>query len=290
MTEPSDRIYHIGLAVASLEGLFQPPLEEALRRSWVAGTTVTRYRRTWHLSRIHGESPYALSGQTGFVSETAVQTMFFDYTTGDFVKGAAPSGTIVPFAIRLEDGLVAYQLRPGLVRESSFTGALQALLNTPALEFVWIVRQAVEKRTWDQWRSDMETVSGFTIRVDRPNPYYGHDHLIENAVEGIRLEYLRLSGAGTEEGIDTEADLFRQAVNHVLRDYGRAAVHGVDREGEESTWVKIKGMAGSVTSRLRLRRVGEPEVAETELVNVLQRTSTVEATADLQGLGDEREE
>jgi len=282
MTEPTERVYHVGLAVASLEGLFQPPLSEALRASWQAGTSVTRYGRTWHLAR--------MTGQIGFVGDTSVQTMFFDHSAGDFVTGDAPSGILVPFAIRLRDGVIAYQLRPGLVREASFTGALQALLNAPGREFVWVIRQAVESRTWEEWRQGVEKITGFNIRLERPNPHYGQDHLIEEAVEGIRLEYLRLTGTALQEGINTDADLFRQAVNHVLRDYGRAAIHGVDPRGEESTWVKLKGMVGSVTARLKVRAVGQSAIEESELVSVLESSQEVEASADLRGLGDEREE
>ena len=269
MAEPTERVYHVGLAVASLEGLFQPPLSEALSASWQAGTSVTRYGRTWHLARIHSQTSTWMTGQIGFVGDTSVQTMFFDHSVADFVTGDAPSGILVPFAIRLRDGVIAYQLRPGLVREASFTGALQGLLNAPGREFVWVIRQAVESRTWEEWRQGVEKITGFNIRLERPNPHYGQDHLIEEAVEGIRLEYLRLTGTALQEGINTDADLFRQAVNHVLRDYGRAAIHGVDPQGEESTWVKLKGMVGSVTSRLKVRAIGQPEIEESELVSAL---------------------
>lgn len=291
MPEPTERVYHVGLAVASLEdGLFQPPLREALTASWQAGTSVARYGRTWHLARIHRQTSSWMTGQIGFVGDNGVQTMFFDHSVKDFVTGDAPSGILVPFAVRLRDGVIAYQLRPGLVREASFTGALQALWNAPGREFVWVIRQAVESRTWEEWRRDVEKITGFNIRLERPNPHYGQDDLIEDAVEGIRLEYLRLTGAAQQAGINQDADLFRQAVNHVLREYGRAAIHGVDPRGEESTWVKLKGMAGSVTARLKVRSVGPPEIAESELVSVLESALEVQAAADLRGLGDEREE
>jgi hypothetical protein len=294
MANEAERSYHIGLAVASIEeDLLQVPLVEALQTSWIPGTTVTRYRRTWYLARPHSVSPFAMSGQIGFVSEASVETVFFDHDSGDFVREAGPGGTLVPFAIRLQDGVIAYQLRPGLVREASFTGALQGLLNAPQHPFVWTVRQAVEATDWEEWSSDVVSVTDFNIRVDRPNPDYGHEHLIEDAVEDTNLEYLRLSGTAHDGGVNVRANLFDQAMRHVLREYGRAAVRGIDSQGEETTWVKVKGMLGSVTSRRKIRQVGEPEVPESLLLSMLEDTTdsgAVEATADMLQVSDEREE
>lgn len=292
MAEVSERTYQIGFAVADLEtGLFQPPLGDALRESWQIGATINRYGRRWHLARMHRETPDLVVSRIGFVSESTLTSLFFDTDTGDFVTAAVPSGVLVPFAIRLSDGVIAYQLRPGLVREASFTQALEGLLNATRREYVWNVRPAVRSSTWEEWRESVATISGFNIRVERPNPHYGDDHLIEDAVESIRLEYLRLTGSAIDdEGIDPDAELFRQAVNHVLREYGRAAVQGQDSDGTESTWVKVKGVAASVTARVRLKALGEPEISEDDLVSVLTAAERPAGTIDLRGLGDEPQE
>lgn len=91
--------------------------------------------------------------------------------------------------------------------------------------------------------------------------------------------------------VDTDSDLFRQALNHVIREYGRAAVHGVGANEDESTWVKVKGMPGSVTARIKRQAVGEPEIPETELVAALMESAPVNASADLAELvGDDPEQ
>src|SRR4051794_22693377 len=133
----AERTYHVGLAILSLEGLFQEPLADALRQSWEPGTSVTRYGRTWTLTNMHRSTPSLVTGEIGFLSESTVQSLFFDHTTGEFVTESVPGGVRVPFAIRLEDGMIAYQLRPGLVREASFTGALEALLSATPTQFIW---------------------------------------------------------------------------------------------------------------------------------------------------------
>ena len=98
MPEEVERTYQVGLAIVALDGLFQDPLDAALRSSWRAGTSVTRYGRTWHLARMHADSPTVVTGEIGFVSENTVQTMFFDYATGEFVSGEVPGGVRVPFS------------------------------------------------------------------------------------------------------------------------------------------------------------------------------------------------
>ncbi len=284
----AERTYHVGLAILSLEGLFQEPLEGALRQSWEPGTSVTRYGRSWTLTNMHTSTPTLVTGEIGFLSESTIQSLFFDHATGEFVAETVPGGVRVPFAIRLSDGMVAYQLRPGLVREASFTGALEALLNATPTALLWSVQLATDPRTWDAWRSDIRAITAFNFRIERPNPNYHDNDKVEELVEGIRLEYLRLSGSALdEEGIDPDADLFRQAVDHVLRDYGRAAIHGVDHDGEESTWVKVKGMVASVTARRRVRSVGEPEIPEAELVGVLSSNLNVSGAADLREVEDD---
>ena len=187
-----------------------------------------------------------MTGRIGFLTDASLQSLFFDRVTGEFVADAVTSGVVVPFAIRLSDGVITYQLRPGLVRENSFTGALEGLLNAPGSEYAWEVRAAVEERSWEAWKDSAARINSFAIKVERPNPHYGDDRLIEEAVEGVNLEYLRLAGKAEDvgSGVDPNADLFRQAVNHVLRGYGRATVQGVDGQGEESTWVKVKGLGG----------------------------------------------
>jgi hypothetical protein len=267
-----ERNYRVGLGVVTLEGLFQDSIFEALSASWTTGATVTRYRRKWTLSKIHNLTPEAIVGQIGFVGENEVTTLFFDYDTGDFVRGGAPSGVLVPFAIRLSDGLVAYQLRPGMVREESFSGALAALLNTTANEYVWKVEAAVELRSWDEWRREVDSVTSFAFRLDKPNPHYDDDLLVEHLIEDLQLQYARLAGKALDEhGVNTDDDFFRQALDHVLREYGRAAVEGQTADGRDSTWVKVKGMAASVMARLTVGAIGGEEIPEEELVSVLQR-------------------
>lgn len=271
MEGAEERTYRVGLGIVALEGLFQSDLGTALNASWTTGATVTRYRRKWTLSRIHEQTPDTITGQIGFVSENEVTTLFFDHEKGDFVRSGAPTGVLVPFAIRLSDGLVAYQLRPGVVREESFTGALAELLNSTSNEYQWSVETATETLTWDEWQGTVDRVTAFAFRLEKPNPHYEDDWRVEDIIEDLRLEYARLTGkALDDQGVDTESDLFQQALDHVLRNYGRASIEGMTAEGREGIWIKIKNMAASVITRLTVRARGEDEIPQEELVTVLR--------------------
>jgi hypothetical protein len=160
MPESAQRTYHVAFAMLEQAGLFREELGTALRESWRPGATVNRYGRRWHLARMHADSEQVVVGRIGFVNDANVTTTIFDRHAGDFVSEFVPSGVVVPFAIRLTDAVIAYQLRPGLVRENSFTGALEALLNASGREYLWAVHPAGRQVDWEQWRSEIDPHHG----------------------------------------------------------------------------------------------------------------------------------
>jgi hypothetical protein len=290
MLEPAagaERTYTVGLAQAALDGLFRElPLGEALNRSWVPAATVTRYGRRWYLSRLIDIRDDHWYGRIGFVRRGVVPTLFFDVENADFVTGEAPSGTIVPFVISTDTGLIAYQLRSDVVTERTFIGALRDLLNLNGA-YAWDIRPLVEGADYQTWIAGMSRVTEFHFKLERPNPHYGDDEIAERIIEGFKLEYAVLSGVAREgEGIDTESSVFRQALDYVLRDYGRVTLTALDQQGRESLWVKTKRQVGAVTSRLRIRAVGGDEATMSVLAEALERSPADALAAEL---GDDDE-
>jgi len=163
-------------------------------------------------------------------------------------------------------GNIAYQLRSGLVRESTFISALQALLNASRNQYIWSIRSLTEPYNYEDWLPTVERVTGFELRLERPNPHYRGDEIAEQLLEGIRLEYARLSGAELPgEGVDVDSTIFIQALDHVLHDYGRASLRALDRQGSESVWVKLRNQVGSVLARQRRQAIGGDD-APTEVI------------------------
>lgn len=62
----------------------------ALETSWVPGTRVTRYARTWILARREDEDGL-LAGEIGFVKEGELETLAFDDREQIFRRGEASS-------------------------------------------------------------------------------------------------------------------------------------------------------------------------------------------------------
>jgi hypothetical protein len=286
MSEPvagSERTYTIGFALASLEGLSaDTPIQQALRESWMPGATIVRYGRRWYLTRLLESVDDLRYGRIGFVRKGVVPTVFFDASAADFVRGGAPSGTIVPFVISASTGTIAYQIRPDTVPERTFIGALRALLNLNEHLYSWSIQPLVEDSEYDTWIAGVSQVTEFHFKLERANPHYSDDELVERIIEEFRLKYAVLTGVAVEgEGVDTESPAFRQALDHVLRGYGTASLIALDRQGGESLWVRTRGLIGAVTSRRRIRSVGDEEAPVSALREAMEQTPAGALAADL---------
>lgn len=135
--------FRVGFSTCRVEGIYQDQsvFPAALEESWQAGAKTTRYGRTWHLSRPRADpARRTWTGRIGFVRENDVSTVTWDDHAQDFVRHGVPGGVIVPFAVALDSSVVAFQLRSGVVRPTTFTGALQSLLNEASQAYSWEVR------------------------------------------------------------------------------------------------------------------------------------------------------
>jgi hypothetical protein len=248
------RVSHARIELDGLGGAAADPeyFESALAQSWVPGTEVSRYTRTWKLSARTVTEEGLWAGHIGFVKEGELATLEWDDASKDFVRGEASSGVVVPFIINLERQLVSFQLFPGEVRQNTVTGNLQALLSAEGTHF-WTVRPVLFRRTIDQWLESVNRVSTFNVLLMYPNPNWTGREKVEGLVDGLRAETLRLKAkAAEDQTIDTGSDWFTQAMDHVRRGYGRADLTGPDKDtGEESHFVETSsGGAVPVVDRV----------------------------------------
>ena len=75
------RVFRIGHASIQVDGLFATDplaLRSALEESWIPGTEVTRYKRSWRLSAYSEIEPNAWSGRIGSVKEGDLSTLSWD--------------------------------------------------------------------------------------------------------------------------------------------------------------------------------------------------------------------
>jgi hypothetical protein len=276
------RTFQVGFASAQVEGLFganAASFREALSDSWGAGASVTRYGRTWRISRSYERSRGILSGRIGFIKEGDVVTYGWDPDAEDFRTEEASGGVIVPFIIDADEKLLAFQLRSGLVRPTTFTGAFQGLLNLSAV-YRWQVQPLVIERSFSDWIESVQVITEVRFRLQRPNPNWRGRREVEHIVEELDAEVARLEARAAEgETLNTNSPLFRQALDHALDRYGRGVVRGLDEAQTESEWDSAGGGTIPVRSEVR-SETDRDEVPDEDLERAL-----VERRSELRELG-----
>ncbi|MDN4474331.1 hypothetical protein QQX09_00525 [Demequina sp. SYSU T00192] len=274
------RNYHLGYARAVFTSLLDD-VDGAVKVSWVAGTSITRHGRTWKITKVVEETDDYYYGRIGFLVPGQAETLDFDLEAKDFVHGEAPSGRVVPFILRKTDGLITYQLIPGVVRETTFTGALQALLNAPGSPYEWKILGLARQSDYSEWRASVKRIVAFEFRMQRPNPHYGGRPYVEKMVEGTHAEYVKISARAREnDGLDDQSEIFQQALDHTIRNYGKATISGVLADGHESNWVKPQSQSGRVPSKRVVKGRGAHEAPSDLLVSQMPDASDVGALVE----------
>ena len=249
----------------------------ALQTSWVAGTQVTRYSRTWRLSRSRQEDGFWL-GHIGFVKEGELETLAWDDSEKDFIRGAASSGIVVPFIIDDVNRVISFQLIPGAVNRKTVTSNLEALLNEEGT-YRWRIEPISYSMDFDAWEQSVARVSRINARLTYPNPdWTGRDNL-ESIMDGFNAEVVRLIAAAQEDSsLDTGSDWFQQTMDHARHGYGRAEVSGTDRTtGTESKYfLTDRGGVVPAISRVAANDEAENEVSIEELREAHLRITALE--------------
>lgn len=213
----------------------------ALEQSWVAGTRVTRYARTWRLSKQTEFGDGILAGHLGYVNEGEISTINWDEDKKDFIRGEVTSGIIVPFLINSNLRIITFQLFSNKVRQRTVTSNLQALLNVHKTH-IWKISPFLLKREFSQWLTSVDSVSNFNARLEYPNPDWTGRENLENLIDGLEAETLSIQAIASEDGsIDTDSSWVEQAMDHVSQGYGRITMTGQDtRTKLKSQFVKSK--------------------------------------------------
>lgn len=206
----------------------------ALESALVPGTRIERHKRTWYMGQ-HRSEGTSIVGRIGF--EVSSLAELWDAERQDFSESQLMSGLTSPFAIDPDKLRVAFQLRPGLIRVKSFTGALQALMNAASPEDRWRVSQELESVSFDEWVAAVDRVLRLRVRVERPNPHYGDREHVRSLIEGANARMAELTWkADTEalDGLDVSEPFIREAIDHA-NSYGSYSAVG-EREDKPVQW------------------------------------------------------
>jgi hypothetical protein len=245
---------------------------EALKQSLVPGTMIERYGRRWYMGQWSQHANQdVLLGRIGF--ERRDTTELWDKSSNDFEPSIFRMGQTSPFGIRLSDFNVVFQLRSNLIRPTTFTSNLQALLNEAAPIGRWRVSADIQGDVeWSDWSSSVDRIVELAVRVDRPNPSYPSKRVRE-LVEGTNARMAKIilqADADDLQGIDITDEFVTAAIDHGL-EYGWIHAKGevsVDGETEQLAWKSES--QGSVPTRDVAADPATREAAEEALVDELQ--------------------
>lgn len=261
------RVSHARIDLEGWTGSNEDFYENALSESWVPGAEVTRFTRTWKLSARRVLDSGEWAGHIGFVREGDITTLEWDESTKEFIRDEASSGVVVPFVIHPSLHLVSFQLLPGAVRQTTFTSNLQALFNRHGA-YRWAVTPIALRRTYGEWRDTVSRVSAVNLLIAYPNPNWTGRKKLEDLVEGLEAEAVRIKARAKEEdgGINTDSDWFTEAMDHIRRGYGRADLVGVDKTSGATSRFTETEEGGSVPVIDRVEADDEAlEVSATDL-------------------------
>ena len=264
--------FRVSHAEMRQEGLWQhgtlQDFRSALETSWVAGTQVTRYTRTWILAR-RTEEDGLLAGEIGFVNEGELATVAFDRSEQVFRRGEASSGVVVPFVIDDASRIVSFPLIPGAVRPTTVTGNLEALLNAEGT-YRWQIVPVSYRMDFSEWQQSVTNVRSVSARLTYPNPNWTGRSDLESIMDGFRAEVVRIVAKAEEGGsLDTESSWFQQTMDHARLGYGRTTVSGTDRTtGTESKF--ILNERGGVVPAISRVPVSDEETGELSITELRQ--------------------
>lgn len=217
------------VAFARIEAQTLPPNDEqetvaALFEALTPGTQAERYGRAWRMGQTRPEGK-SLVGRIGF--QGAGVTELWNEEVNDFEEALLDEGTTSPFAIDPRDLRVVFQVRAGLIRARSFTGALQALMNESSPFARWRVTEETEEADWNAWLESVDRVTTLRVKLERPNPNYHGRSRVEGIVEGANARMAELVLKASDEaldGIDVNDVLIAEAIEHAGSDGSWSAV------------------------------------------------------------------
>jgi hypothetical protein len=179
------------------------------------GASTERYQRIWHVGRTEIEDDI-LFGRLGF--ESSGHADLWDEEDKDFREARTPAGVAAPFAVQLSDFRLVFQTRGQDIRVTSFIGAIRGILRD-ATGQDWRVEALRREMSFAQWRETVERVVQMRFSIEPPNPNYEGRPDVKRIIEDARVSAAEIV-LRSEEGIDTDADIVAQLLNHVDLGYG----------------------------------------------------------------------
>jgi hypothetical protein len=194
---------------------------------------VTRYGREWRMGQ-WTRSSSVLLGRIGFQAAGDVAELW-DHNLNDFRPQRLVTGTTAPFAINTRSLRLAFQIRPGLIERGSFVGALRTLMNESYGRDRWRVESDFHHVEWKSWVQQTSRITRLEIRLERPNPnYHGREH-VEELIESVEADLLKLTFEARPDdpdGLNLSDEVIMEMIDHAAEHGSWRASGEIERDGE----------------------------------------------------------
>lgn len=194
----------------------------------VPGTAIERYGREWRIGGVGTEDGF-FEGRIGFERVTG-STEVWDDRAKDFTTAAVRQGATSAFSIDVDDLVVSFQLRPGLIKRTSFTGAFEELLTEGSQVEGWKVEPFVNETTFADFVGSVDRLKSVRIRAELPNPNWKRRQSTKRLFDAAKAKSMTLDIQEVEgEGVELEHPLLEELILHTAElDYGYTVAHGVE--------------------------------------------------------------
>ena len=209
--------------------LFEQTFMQDVVRAASPQLRVTRYSRTWRLSRPQLRGQSLLEGKLGFERLAAQDVTTYDEALEDFVTQLTPSeqGSFSHYVLDLERQYMAFEERPPAIRRQSFVGAFNALLNQSDnnLELSLVA----DEQSFAQWVESVERLQSFRAWLLLPNPIWKPEvQAIRGIMESTNAKEGEVSvlAHGEGPGLDANAPLIDGTVAYSVDGNARFSAVG----------------------------------------------------------------
>ena len=214
-------------------GLWDAPFGEWLLETLDPRGDVTRYRRTWRVSKPEQIDDRFLAGRFGFVQEAAAQETTYDEALQDFVttEGTTSEGSFSNFVVDTHTEIVAFEERPPDIRAGSFLNNFRALITGPGSVTVQLL---LDPAAWPAWTATLDRLVEVRAVVKDPNPGWNEDAgAIRELVEDSNAEEADVKVKSRDgESLEASATWITATISQVA-EHGQGSVLAIGVRGED---------------------------------------------------------
>ena len=165
--------------------------------------SVTRYNRTWRLSRPHQVGTGGLWGKLGFLRNRGESAVEYNESTHDFITipGTAGHGSFAYYVVDLESQYLLFEERSPDIKRNSFAGASRSLLVQTADAENLSAEFVPDVESFDDWISNTDRVTRFFTSMRQANPNWtGRPRAVRDLMEETRSARISVEARAARDG------------------------------------------------------------------------------------------